>query len=325
MIARTTRRHRRAAGVAGALVAAGAAACAQGFDGANVQLDLSPAMPVQASSAATTPGPGELPAASHFTLYAIQTGEGDQHLFAIGTFEVHRIVDLQSPCFIDVGAHVPHPGLHVSQYATVIGEDVGVPDVTNPPTTATDADKIAAATAVQRERDVALLAGPSGLHAVTSASAATYPPVAATCADAMANAALIPPPACVAEVSNAQRLALCQAAWTAAADLWEGTDRILTSPLAGTTRGFVDGQNPINLSPVGGAQFFVDTVLTGIDALAIYAEPDGAAGTGDLVLYGTPTTPTRGVIHVHMTNATTPALFADLAIFSNLGQDDSSF
>jgi hypothetical protein len=224
-----------------------------------------------------------------------------------------------------VGDHVPHPGLHVSQYATVIGEDTGIPDVTNPPATATDADKIAAATAVQREQDVALLAGATGLHAVTSASAAVYPPVAPTCAAAMADASLIPPPTCTDPASNALRLARCQAAWGADADLWEGTDRILTAPLAGTTHGFVDGQNPINLSPVGGAQFFVDTVLTGIDALAIYAEPDGAVGPGDLVLYGTPTTPTRGVIHVHMTNAESPALVADVAIFASLDDDNTHF
>ena len=58
---------------------------------------------------------------------------------------------MNSPCFIDVGEHVPHPGLHVSQYAKVIGMDVGIPDFTNPPANATQEAKVTAATADQRE------------------------------------------------------------------------------------------------------------------------------------------------------------------------------
>lgn len=304
-----------------------APACNDAFDGANVQFDFSPAMPVQASAAAAAPGTGELAAASHFTFYAIQIdGEArTTRLYAIAQFEIHHIVDLQSPCFIDVGDHVPHPGLQVSQYAKVIGQDTGVPDVTNPPASATETDKIEAATAVQREADVALLAGPNGLHAVTSASTAVYPPVAATCAAAAADATLIPPPTCTDDASNAQRLARCQAAWAADPALWEGTDRILTSPLAGTTHGFVDGANPITLSPVGGAQFFVDTVLRDADAFAVYSEADGADGTGELLLYGTPQLLTRGVLHVHMTNAVSTALTAEVAIFADLDADNTQF
>src|SRR4051794_12007228 len=100
-------------------------------------------------------------ASSHLTLYAIHSGDTTS-LFAITTFEVHRVVDLASPCFIDVGDHVAHPGLQVSQYATVIGQDVGVPDPLNPPPGASSDDEIASATALQRERNIAALVGPMG-------------------------------------------------------------------------------------------------------------------------------------------------------------------
>jgi hypothetical protein len=301
------------------------AACNDAFDGANVQFDFSPAMPVQASLGEATPSTGEIPAASHFTFFAIQIHDGTNELFAVQQFEIHHIVDLGSPCFIDVGPHVPHAGLHVSQYATVIGQDTGVTDVANPPADATETEKIEAATADQRQADVALLAGPNGLHAVTSASQATYPAVAASCAAAAGDPQAIPPPTCTDDASNAQRLALCQAAWAADPDQWEGTDRVLTAPLAGTTAGFVDGANPITLSPVGGAQFFVDTVLRDADAFAVYAEADGETDPGELLLYGTPEMLTRGVLHVHMTNALSTALTADVAIFADLDSNDSQF
>ena len=113
-------------------------------------------------------------------------------LFELERFEIHKIADLASPCFIDVGEHVPHPGLHVSQYAKVIGEDVGIPDITNPPANATEAQKIEAATAVQRQANVTLLAGNNGIKAITSSSSSSYGAGAADCSDGNG----IPPPDC---------------------------------------------------------------------------------------------------------------------------------
>ena len=43
---------------------------------------------------------------------------------------------------------------------------------------------------------------------------------------------------------------------------------------------------------------------------------------GQLLVFGTPTMPTRGVTHVHMTSVTSPTQTADLAIFADLGNDD---
>jgi hypothetical protein len=313
--------RRRAVTSLAALGALASGACVDAFRGSNVQIELSPATPVQVSPG-RVPGPGQLPADGHFTLYAIQEGADRQHLFALQRFEVHMIVAVSSPCFIDVGEHVPHEGLHVSQYAAKIAEDTGIADYQNPPPGASEQDKIDAATAAQRMINIAALGGSSGIKVVTSASASTYPPVAADC-DGPADQ--IPPPACTDDASNRRRLALCQQAWRDDPALWEGTDRVLTAPLAGTTYGMVDGMNPVNLAPVGGAQFFVPEDLTDIDAYALYWQLDGTDGPGTLLLHGTPTSPTRGVARVHMESPTSPLFTADLAIFADIGEDDVHF
>ena len=306
--------------------------CVDGFQGSNVQLDLSPGTPVEAS-AGVAPRPGELPANSHYTFYAFDQGMDAQgnpvgRLYAVQDFEIHRIVDLSSPCFIDVGEHVPHPGLHVTQYARVIAMDTGYAwsaaggiDLANPPAGATQQQKIDAATAQQRMVNVAALAGDMGIQVVTSASAGNYPPVAADCNDTT----MIPPPSCVDEASNKRRLAMCQAAWKKDPSYFEGTDRVLTAPLNGVTHGMVDGANPVNMAPVGGAQLFVDEHLDRFTGFAIYTQMDGASGPGQLVFFGTPTSPTRGVIHVHMSSPSDPNLFANVAIFANLDEDNTNF
>ena len=114
------------------------AGCVTNKEGSNIQFDFSP------TTAVTAPG-------THLTIYAFQDDPMVGRLFQLEDFEIHKIADLTSPCFIDVGDHVPHPGLHVSQYATVIQQDEGIPDIANPPANATQEQKIAAGTAVRFE------------------------------------------------------------------------------------------------------------------------------------------------------------------------------
>lgn len=291
-----------------------AAGCVKDLEGSNVQFDFSKATITS-------------PAGVHTTLYAFQSDPMAGRLFELQRFEIHKIVEINSPCFIDVGDHVPHPGLHVSKYFDVISADNNIPDYTNPPANATEAQKIAVGTAKQRQLNVDKLASDDmAIKAVVSASTASYPAVAASCADANG----IPPPECTDEVSNQRRLEACQKFWAANPDYYEGTDRVLTAPLNGIAHGNVDGTNPINNAPVGGAQLFIDEVLDSFTGFALYQQMDGAAASdpGQIMLFGTPEIRTRGVIHVHMTNPATPtstALTADLAIFSDLGEDDVSF
>ena len=314
------------------------AACIDEYQGSNVQIDLAELTPVQAEVGAT-PRDGELPNNIHFSLYAFKETADTGSLFELQRFEIHRVTDPSSPCFIDVGEHVPFPGLHVSQYIPMMQQRTGITDLANPPAGATEQQKIDMATATQRYRNVVALASDAGLKAITTASSGGYPSVAANCTDTNG----IPPPMCTDDASNARRLAACEAAWAADPNLYEGTDRVLTKPLNGTTYGYVDiTQSPINFAPVGGAQFFVRTTLTDIDGYALYWQYDDANNDGQpdypasvppaertdlgvLLLFGRPTQPTRGVIHSHMTSFVIPNLTAELAVFPDLAQDDVHF
>jgi hypothetical protein len=296
------------------------AGCVDGFRGSNVQVDFSFATPAQAPAGAT-PRPTQLPSNTHYRLYAIQERDGAEHAFEVQRFEIKPIIDVTSPCFIDVGDHVPFRGLHVTQYRAKLEEVTGITDVANPPATASEQDRIDVATAIQRQMNVTALAGDMGIKVVTSASAGEYPAIDADC-----DGTGLPPRSCMDDASNARRLALCEAAWKADPALYEGTDRVLTAPLNGTTFGFVVGLNPINLAPIGGAQFFVEEALGDTDEYAIFFQTDGVEDTlGTLLLNGRPGSPTRGVRHVHMTSPTSPNITADLAVFEDLGEDDTQF
>jgi hypothetical protein len=243
-------------------------------------------------------------------------------MFEVTKFEVHHIVDLSSPCFIDVPPHVTIPGLQLSQYANVIEQQTGITNPASPPPGSTQAEEIEVATAIQRMTNIGLLGADTGIKAITSPSTSVYPALGADCLDGSG----IPPPACTDDVSNARRLVMCQAAWSADPNHFEGTDRVLTQSLNGTNYGLVDGLNPINDAPVGGAQFFVNTELAGVDAYAIYWQENGMPDPGNnLLLYGTPTMPTAGVLHVSMTSPSIPGVTAEVAIFANLDNDNSSF
>ena len=317
------------------------AGCVDPFSGSNVQFDFIGAMPVQVAPG-VTPAAGQLPANTHFTFYAFQEDATAGRLFAVDNFEVHPVVDLGSPCYIDVGEHVEHPGLHVSQYEKVIDADVGIPDYTMPPAGASETDKVKAGTAHQRMVNINLLLGSQGnpVFVISSASAAEYDP--ASIDTGCTDTSKIPAPTCTDETSNKRRLDMCQAFWNAHKGFYEGTDRVLTSPLSGTMAGMVDGMNPINTGFVGGSQFFVDEALGGFDGYAVYwqfddadgdGQPDYPAGfpdadkhpAGQLLLFGTPAMVTRDVIHVHMTSSLIPGLKAELAIFANLDQDSTHF
>ncbi len=302
------------------LVFAIATGCVDSFRGSNVQIDLSPGMPVQASPG-VTPGPGELPSNIHFRLYAIDEQEGTDQLFEIQRFEIHKIVDIRSPCFIDATANVPYPGLHVSEFGNMIAADTGITDPSMPPPGASEADQIAAATAQQRMANVSSLGGSAGIKVVASASEADYPIVNPTC-----DGAGIPPANCTEPEHNARRLEQCQAFWDANPDYFEGTDRVLTAPLNGTTFGMVVGVNPISPAPIGGAQFFVDEALAEIDEYAIFYQTDGVEEPGTLLLTGRPVVTTRGVHHVELFSPPFPNLVsAQMAVFVDLGEDDVHF
>ena len=313
------------------------AGCVDEFSGSNVQFNFSSAMPVQVAAGATATGTA-LPTNVHYTFYAFEQDTVGR-LFAVQDFEIHRIIDLNSPCYIDMGEHVRYPGLQVTQYEKMVDQDTGISDYMNPPASATTEQKELAATAHVRMANMDALASDGmGINAITSASTASYPAADSGCTDTTK----IPAPTCTDADSNKRRLAMCQDFWSHHPGFFEGTDSDLTKPLAGTTYGMVKGNNPINGAPIDGSQFFVDEALGGFDAFAVYWQFDDADGdgmpdypmmfpdsqkatAGQLVLSGKGTMPTRDVMHVHMTNGSVSALTADVAIFANLDQDSTHF
>lgn len=320
------------------------AGCIDEFRGSNIELDFSPTTGVQAS-AYRAALPDELPSNIHFTLYAFKeaadptSGQDVSYLFEIQKFEIHRVADFNSPCFIDVGDHVLIPGLHVSKYADEVAKLRGIPDYRNPPDSASEQDKIDVATAVQRQANATAMAGEMGPKALTSVSIGGYGAVATSCDDTNG----IPPPDCVDAASNQRRLQMCEAEWDKDPAYYEGTDRVLTAPLNGTAYGMVTGLNPVNFAPIGGSAFFVDEALDDFDGYALYwqyddADKDGMPDyppsvpsaernkLGVLYMHGKPEKNiTRGVIRTHMRNLTNADLNANLAIFAGIDDDDVHF
>jgi hypothetical protein len=298
--------------------------CVDGFGGSNVQIDLSTATPSQAA-AGQTPRADQLPTDVHFRLYAIDeeiqdSGATIERLFELQRFEIHTIVNLTSPCYIETGANVRFPGLHVTQYRKKIEELTGITDIMNPPPGKSESELVETATAVQRMMNISALGGDTGIEVVVSASTAAYKAPDADC-----NGSGLPPPTCIDDASNARRLAECQTFWRDNPEFYEGTDRVLTAPLNGTLYGFVVGMNPINLAPVGGAQFFVPFSLAGVEEYAVFYQTDGMDTPGTLLLSGRPTVITRGVSHVDMTSPASANITANMAVFSDLGDDEVHF
>lgn len=338
------------------------AACVEQFEGSNIQIDFGPAMPAQTRQGVNPlPGGAQLPFVSHYRLYGI-TADADGMLTdytELQRFEIHRIVEKASPCFIEPEV-ARFPGLHSSQYEAKIKEETGIIDIANPPAGASEEDKIDVATAMQRtmnidaltrnpgEVNTPALLGAGGLKAVTSVSiASSYPGVNNTCFDVNPDGDrnLIPAPSCIDDLSNEVRLEVCKRVWAENPGLYEGTDRVLTEPLAGEFFGIVTGMNPINRAVLGGTQFFVEDVIGIYDAYAVATQYDDLTGDGvpDVppgapsfgpnglnLCIGVPSYPTRGVTRVQMAGQSmSPAVAAQLscqlAIFSDLGQDNVHF
>ena len=322
--------------------ALGLAGCVDGFRGSNVQIDFSAATPIPALPG-QTPDPNQPPDNTFFLLFAVDQ-ELDasgavirEYLFEVQRFELRPVIDLSSPCMIDVEG-TPYPGLHVAAFADKEKEATGITDSLNPPPGIDPVYVQRVLTAEQRLRNAQVL---QEVKAVTSTSVSTYPGVAPDCAEAGADPSLVPPAGCTGDQSNARRLELCNRIWELDPLRYEGTDRVLTQPLNGTLFGFVLGSNPINGAGLGGAQLFVDENLAA-DAYAINwqykdgnsdGQPDypptvpddQKSPTGFRFLTGYPEVRTRGVVHVPMAHLADPSISALVAIFEDLGDDSVQF
>lgn len=330
-------------------------ACVDEFKGANIQIDFAGGIPAQVRQGVAPIMPLQLPTNTHYSLYGTRETRDssgaviDSKVTEIQRFEIHRIIERDSPCFIDP-EEARYPGLHVTKYLDRLQKDTGILDIANPPSGATEEDLIDVATAMQRKMNVDALGAeptltpaitPGGLKAITSVSLANYPGFAPQCVEdnPSVDRNLIPPINCMGDESNKIRLDACNRFWAANPDFYEGTDRVLTEPLAGQFFGIVTGVNPINGAVLGGSQFFTEDPAIGYNAYSVVIQFDDAngdgmpdvpafPGLGRTLLGGSPVRPTRSVTRVYLTTGTGVADMGTdsyMSIFSDLGDDDVHF
>ncbi|HUQ05475.1 MAG TPA: hypothetical protein VM261_23395 [Kofleriaceae bacterium] len=335
--------------------------------GSNVQIDFGEGVPAAADRgvAALT---GQAPADTFFTLYAADykyadvDGDGrsdvdmngepvitEAYLFEVQRFEIRKLINRSSPCFIDLpgGAgdegRTLFPGIHITQHAAKVREVLGVTNPLDPAVPYDDAVRVLTA-----DRRVELLPRlENELKAVTSSDATVeagvpdfeYPPTTAP-GECGGSVSAIPHPTCTDDESNALRLRLCQEAWAEAGPSWyEGSDKVFTLPMNGRFYGLVEGMNPINDGFVGGSGFYVDENLVGHDAYLIRYQwkdydgdgmPDVPAGQtfdeiGKPYLEGHSEHFSRGVTNATFRHATEVGVRGELAVFPELSDDSVHF
>ena len=333
-----------------------ASGCVDPFRGSNIQVAFGAGVPAAAAEG-TTPPPGTPPANTFLSFYAVELvferdddgtivtdamGEPvvvDSHAFHVNDFEIRPLIDLASPCFIEV-ENTEFPGLHVTQFANRIRAETGIDDPLNPPSGADPGAITDVLDADRRMEVLPLLQG--GVKAVTSKSNFRYPELADACIEDGGEPARIPPITCTGEESNRVRLELCEQIWRDNPELYEGNDKVFTIPLAGEFFGTVEGFNPINSGFIGGAGMFVDEVLSELDSLLINfqfkdldgdGEPDYPPETqereksdiGFLFMQGVPVKKARGVINVPLSHPTVGTIVGEAVIVPELGGDDVNF
>lgn len=344
--------------------------CVEPLRGSNVQIDFAEDVPAVADRG-TIPLPGQAPPDTFFTLYAGDyewvDADGDRrpdldangepliataYLFEVQRFEIHKLIDTSSPCFIDLpgGAGIEgrtvFPGLHVTQHARKTREALELPSDADPLDENMPYDLAVIVLTADRRMEL-LPRLENELKAVTSSDATVEPgvpdfayPGTSAMGTCGGNLTDIPHPTCIDDESNALRLALCETMWRVAGpNFYEGSDKVFTLPLNGQFYGLVEGMNPVNaVGLVGGAGFYVDENLVGHDAYLINyqwkdfdgdGDPDAPANmlsdTGQPYLFGRSEHLTRGVTNASFRHATENTVRAQLAVFSQLGEDSVHF
>jgi len=308
------------------------AGCVESFGGSNLQIDFSQATPVPGGDG--TADPIRPPADTYFTFYALdhEYSETDPDVivltrfYEIQRFEIQPVIQTGSPCFIDL-EESRYPGLHITQFAEKERERTGINDPLDPPNGADEGDVSDVLTADTRIDNLADLE--STIKAVVSFSTLVIPDAAAGCvADGIGDDD-IPAPTCIDDEDNAQRLRVCRTHWAEDPLFYQGSDKVYTLPNNGFLYGTVEGPNPINQGFVGGATITVDEVLSGFDAYTVNwnYKDEGAqtSATGTTFVTGAPESRVRGVINARLVSPLSNAVFAEVGIFSDLGDDNVNF
>jgi hypothetical protein len=248
-----------------ALLAAG---CVEAFPGANVQIDFSSATPTPARRGVAPVGQ-QPPADTYYSLYASKETYDDSgvvvrtDLFEVERFEIRPVIDLSSPCFIDL-EDTRFPGIHATRFYRRLLEEVGYPDPENadaamPPPGIARNDLIDALTAKVRDTNLSDLE--RVVKTVASASLTfDYQNIQAG-SECNPVEGMIPPIGCDDDESNRIRLEECRRQWETDPLFYEGSDKVFSLPLNGAFYGVVEGSNPVNMGLLGGSALFVDESL----------------------------------------------------------------
>lgn len=309
------------------------AGCVESFGGSNLQIDFSQATPVPSGDGIADPV--RPPADTYFTFYALDHEYDEANpdvivltrFYEIQRFEIQPVIQTASPCFIDL-EESRYPGLHITQFAEKERERTGIDNPLDPPDGVDEGDVSDVLTADTRIDNLNDLE--STIKAVVSYSPTiALPDAAAGCIVDGIGPDEIPAPTCTEDVDNEQRLRVCRDHWDDDPNFYQGSDKVFTLPNNGILYGMVEGPNPINQGFVGGATISVDEVLSGFDAFTVNwnYKDEGAqtSATGTTFVTGEPESRTRGVINARLISPLSNAVFAEVGIFSDLGDDNVNF
>jgi hypothetical protein len=292
--------------------AASLISCVEPFDGSKVEILL--------RSTILLPGDdgrfGRPPSDTHFVLYAVK----DESVFPLRQFDVKPVINRVDRCFIEEEG-TRFPGLH----STRIEEKLRQVALADGQVTAEEAGDIATA---QRRLSV-LPALEAQVRVITAHEPGLTDRTIATFQ------MTLPPPEMIDDATNLNRLGACRTFFAEHPEYYVGTDKRLAIPINGVYFGVVEGRDPRNNGNLGGAAFDVPFNLDGVDALRLnwdFNDPNdtrrpmfGDSTVGYHYMSGRPTSRLRGVTNFAMRHVDVAQNSGEIAIFTNIGDDEVNF
>jgi hypothetical protein len=322
--------------------------CVEPYDGSWVEFSLGAGTHIPADVGNV--GNGQPPGDTHYE-YWVETGG---NAFKVAEFLVSKQFDSQFPCFIEIGRGVQFPGLHSTQFynkvLAVAVEDDPMPSMEEIDRLADAQKRMENQVNVERQ-----------LKAVVSYDPNVTPAVLDQLAQEIvannAGADLID------DEANARRLEVCQRFFDAHPDYYVGNDKVFSLPITGHWYGMVEGADPRNNAPVGGAGFTVpftfkqfdyfwmtwqfnsahynddgsldttqsvdprilNNVTRTIDGQTVSQGPYGPSFTGYHYMSGKPQMRTRRTINVDLQNQQFTGVNGKMAIFPGIDEDEAVF
>ncbi len=315
-----------------AMSAMAAASCVEPYRGSWIEFVLGSNSHVPGDD---NPGSGKPPSGTHYEMWLSTGGRA----FHLTSFRIVKQVEPDFPCFIE-DENSRFPGLHTTMWVEKNLEEVTADGSTSEPEGEAELGQMA--DAIERESNMQRVSGQ--LKAIVAYDPAVTPQVlAALQAEVDAQA----PITATDDAANARRTAVCEAFFAAHPHFYVANDKVYSLPLSGDWYGIVEGTDPRNNGPVGGAGVTVPVSFEHFDYLWINWQfddpndprisgavvndqgdsqgPYGPSAYGYHYMTGTPQYRTRRVITVEAQNAQFSAINATFGIYTSIGNDDVHF